>query len=81
MSCSYTVCIQFVDYTYWDDGSRWTRQRFQFTKQKEAVQFARTVLVEGCKVKGQNGEFYIRPEGRDISVERISTTQLNWQAL
>lgn len=81
MSCTYTVKVAYVDDSYWDDGSRWTHQKFSFGKRAEAIAFAAEATTNGCKVKGQNKELFVRPEARDVRVERTSTTEVDWEAL
>lgn len=78
--CIYVVRVSFVDDTYWDDGSRWTSQVFEFSKRKYAVAFAQEALSKGCRCKGQCGEVLVRPDRRDITVERKATTAVKWPA-
>ena len=81
MTSSYVVRVGYVDDTYWDDGSRWTWHRFPFKTQGEAVAFAREATTRGCKCPGANGEVSVRPEARDVTVERTSKTKVNWEGL
>ena len=77
MIAPYVVTVAFIDSSYWDDGSRWTRQNFKFKTRKEAFAFAREATTKGCRLKGRNDELHIRPEPRDVTMTR--TSQVNWQ--
>jgi len=78
VSAKYSVRIAFVDDSYWDDGSRWTRRTFDFKTQKEALAFANEALAKGCTIKGQCGDVNFRPSVDDITIERHSTVQVKW---
>lgn len=78
MSCSYKVRIQYVDDTYWDDGSRWTSQFFPFQTRKAAIAFARTAVSDGCEVRGQRGTLLVRPDRSNVTVIRTSVTEVDW---
>lgn len=78
VSVRYTVRVAFVDDSYWDDGSRWTRRTFDFKSQKDAVSFANEALSKGLTIKGQCGEVRVRPNEDDITIERHSTVQVKW---
>lgn len=79
-STLYEVRVDYVDSTYWDDGSRWTHSTFRFNGRKEAIEFAREVSTKGCKVKGQNGDLLLHPCQAEISVERTTKSRVNWKA-
>jgi hypothetical protein len=74
----YRVRISFVDDSYWDDGSRWTSEIFRFKKRQDAINFAEEALKKGCTVTGQNSSLTIRPDKRDITIYRDSSTQIDF---
>lgn len=79
MTAKYTVRIDFVDDSYWDDGSRWTYQIFKFDNQKDAIAFAQEASTKGCKLQGQYKELFGRPDKESILVERHYTTKVKWE--
>ena len=76
-SIKYKVCINFVDDTYWDDGSRWTHQTFNFDNLSQAVDFAKKAITKGCTLNGKHDTISIKIDKDDIKIyeERISEVQ------
>lgn len=72
----YKVRISFVDDSYWDDGSRWTSETYRFEKRQKAIDFANDCIAKGILIDGQNGEVNVRPEKRDITITRESSTEI-----
>lgn len=74
----YRVRIAFVDDSYWDDGSRWTSETFKFAKRQEAIDFALKATIQGLTVDGQNGKVNFRPDKRDVTIFRDTTTEVSF---
>lgn len=74
----YKVRISFVDDSYWDDGSRWTSESYVFEKRQKAIDFAKDCIANGILIDGQNGEVNVRPEKRDITINRESSVEIDF---
>lgn len=75
----YKMDVHFVDSTYWDDGSRYTKRTFSFTNEKEAKQAKKEILKNGIKftssVSGKTDIKYIYSE-EDIIIYKITTEKI-----
>ncbi len=75
----YKMDVHFVDSTYWDDGSRYTKRTFTFQTEKEAVQAKKEILKSGIKftssISGKTDIKYIYDE-EDIKIYKITTEKI-----
>jgi len=74
----YQVWINFIDSTYWDDGSRYTNRKTTFKKRNEALAFIETVQKEGFQYKGQNSNGHTTVDKDDITLIKVTESVLEF---
>ena len=75
----YIMDVHFVDSTYWDDGSRYTKRTFKFEDEKVAKEAKKEILKNGMKftshVSGKVAMEYVHDK-ENIIIYKITTERL-----
>ena len=74
----YQVWINFVDSTYWDDGSRYTNRKKTFKKKKDALSFIDEVKKKGYNYNGLGGQGFTHPDESKLSLIKVTETLLDF---
>ena len=82
MTKRFRACVHYVDDTYWDDGSRWTSDRYEFVTLGEAVAFRQRTLATSYKTTSrQTGKplFMYRLDDDAVTIDQ--RTDGKWHRL
>lgn len=73
----FKVVLSFVDDTYWERISRYTRRTQWFDTMKDLAKFCKRVLHKGYEFDGRDGSGVARLSQSDMWVYRVSTVEMD----